>query len=64
MDQAEFKRFMEAQRKEALKFKEKMEKKLGRELGDDPIFQWIWECSASFRKKWEDNSKKGGSTDG
>ena len=55
MNKKKHKEFMEAQVKEALKFKKEQDKKASKDLGDDLIHQWIWDCSESFRKKWNKN---------
>lgn len=57
MNPDEFKEFMDAQIEEAKKFKAAQEKKYGKELGNEPIYQWIQLYSEDFRKKWEKKFK-------
>jgi len=57
MDGARMKRFMKDQRKEIEKHKKKEAEKAGKDLGDQPIHEWIQSQSEEFRKKWERGSR-------
>lgn len=57
MDESRMKRFMSDQRKEIKKYKHKKEKEANKDLGDQPIYEWIESQSKEFRKKWEDRNR-------
>lgn len=41
---------------EIKKHKKKCDQEAGKDLGDDPIYEWIESQSEEFRKKWEDRN--------
>jgi len=57
MDEPKMKRFMKDQRKEILKHKKKKDTDAGKDLGDQPMHEWIESQSEEFRKKWEDRNR-------
>lgn len=60
MEQKKHERFMRDQVREVKKHKLKKEMEAGKNLGDQPIHEWIAWQSKRFREEWE---KKNGSID-
>jgi len=57
MNDSRMKRFMADQRKKIKEYKHKKEKEAGKDLGDQPIYEWIESQSEEFRQKWEGRNR-------
>lgn len=47
---------MDDQVEEIKKYKQLKEGEAGKDLGDQPIYEWIESQSEEFRKKWEERN--------